>query len=128
MANFPTMAKLRSAADFAARLAELGLELPFDEALEPTGPLAQPLMWSGGVIGNRFCVLPMEGWDGTEDGKPSDLTRRRWGNFGRSGAKLIWGGEAVAVRFDGRASPNELFLHDSTVAALAELREHLVTT
>ena len=40
----------------------------------------------------------MEGWDGTLDGRPSDLTTRRWRHFGISGAKLIWGGEAVAVR------------------------------
>ena len=47
----------------------------------------------------------MEGWDGTADGQPSDLTRRRWQHFGDSGAKLIWGGEAVAVQLDGRANP-----------------------
>ena len=61
-------------------------------------------------VGNRFCILPMEGWDGTRDGKPSELTVRRWQNFGRSGAKLIWGGEAVAVRHDGRANPHQLML------------------
>jgi hypothetical protein len=26
----------------------------------------------------RFAVLPMEGWDGTDDGRPTDLVRRRW--------------------------------------------------
>jgi 2,4-dienoyl-CoA reductase-like NADH-dependent reductase (Old Yellow Enzyme family) len=68
----------------------------------------------------------MEGWDGTEDGRPSDLTRRRWQNFGRSGAKLIWGGEAVAVRHDGRANPNQLLLGDTTLAEIADLREVLL--
>ena len=68
----------------------------------------------------------MEGWDGTEDGKPSDLTRRSWGRFGQSGAKLIWGGEAVAVRHDGRANPNQLVMSPANVASIAELREHLV--
>jgi len=122
------MAKIKSADDLTARLAELGLDLPFDRNVEPAGPLAQPLPWSGGSIGNRFCILPMEGWDGTADGKPSDLTRRRWENFGRSGAKFIWGGEAVAVRFDGRASPNELVISEANVASLADLRQHLVAT
>ena len=66
-------------------------------------------------VGNRFAILPMEGWDGSTDGRPSDLTRRRWRHFGISGAKLIWGGEAVAVRQDGRANPNQLLLtpHDT---------------
>jgi 2,4-dienoyl-CoA reductase-like NADH-dependent reductase (Old Yellow Enzyme family) len=69
----------------------------------------------------------MEGWDGTTDGEPSALTVRRWRNFGRSGAKLIWGGEAVAVCDDGRANPNQLVLVDATKEALADLREALVS-
>src|SRR5262249_15779665 len=35
-------------------------------------------------------------------------TIRRWHNFGLSGAKLLWGGEAFAVRPEGRANPNQL--------------------
>ena len=62
------------------------------------------------TVGNRFTALPMEGWDGTTDGGPTDLVRRRWRRFGRSGAKLIWGGEAVAVEPDGRANPNQLVI------------------
>ena len=80
-------------------------------------PLAQPIDVDGVRVGNRFCILPMEGWDGTRDGEPSDLTRRRWRNFGISGAKLIWGGEAVAVRHDGRANPNQLLMTPRTQPA-----------
>jgi NADPH2 dehydrogenase len=79
-------------------------------------------------VGNRFCILPMEGWDGTAEGEPSELTRRRWANFGRSGAKLIWGGEAVAVREDGRANPHQLLASPRTQKSLAALREHLVAS
>ena len=78
-------------------------------------------------VGNRFCILPMEGWDGTKDGEPTDLTRRRWRNFGISGAKLMWGGEAVAIRHDGRANPNQLMLTPATQASIAGLREELVS-
>ena len=77
-------------------------------------------------MGNRFCVLPMEGWDGTRDGEPSDLTHRRWRNFGISGAKLIWGGEAVAVRRDGRANPHQLMMDAKTQGPIGRLREALV--
>src|SRR5690606_8949351 len=55
---------------------------------------------------------PMEGWDGTDDGRASDLTLRRWTNFGRSGAALAWGGEAFAVQRDGRANERQLYLED----------------
>ncbi len=68
----------------------------------------------------------MEGWDGTADGAPGELTRRRWRRFGESGAKLIWGGEAVAVRHDGRANPNQLLFSAHTQPALASLREDLI--
>src|SRR5207302_1661795 len=69
--------------------------------------------------------LPMEGWDGSTDGRPSDLTRRRWRNFGTSGAKLIWGGEAVSVRPDGRDNPYQMVLSADTLGDIAALREEV---
>ncbi|WP_332913633.1 hypothetical protein [Algoriphagus boritolerans] len=62
-----------------------------------------------------MCILPMEGWDGTTDGRPTELTKRRWQNFALSGAKLLWGCEAVAVRPEGRANPNQLMLNEHTI-------------
>lgn len=128
--TFPRMSSLKTAADFQARLSALQLDLVFDEtvATGPDAPLARPCIRAAGTIGNRFCILPMEGWDGTVDGRPSDLTRRRWRNFGLSGAKLIWGGEAVAVRQDGRANPNQLLLTENTLPQIAQLRQELVAT
>jgi NADPH2 dehydrogenase len=126
--RYQRVASLKTAEDFRAYLAALGVDLPFDESLEigPAAPLAQPYTVKGRTIGNRFCVLPMEGWDGTTDGRPSELTIRRWQRFGLSGAKLIWGGEAVAVRPDGRANPNQLIINELTLGDLAGLRETLV--
>lgn len=128
MTAYRKIAQLRTADQFRDYLTALGIALPFDAAIEagPDSPLAQPIQTPGGSIGNRFCVLPMEGWDGTEDGRPSDLTRRRWQRFGLSGAKLIWGGEAVAVRHDGRANPRQLLISAETVDDLAALRGELV--
>jgi 2,4-dienoyl-CoA reductase-like NADH-dependent reductase (Old Yellow Enzyme family) len=126
--NYRRVASLKTADDFASYLDQLGVELNFDRELQSGGeaPLAQPYRLDGFKIGNRFCILPMEGWDGTEDGSPSELTIRRWKNFGESGAKLIWGGEAVAVRHDGRANPNQLISHDATTRELENLRQTLV--
>jgi NADPH2 dehydrogenase len=128
MTVYRRVAQLKTAEDFRAHLASLGISIPFDEELYdgPEAPLAQPYEIGCMRIGNRFAILPMEGWDGTRDGRPSDLTRRRWRHFGASGAKLIWGGEAVAVRHDGRANPNQLLLNDDTRADLAALRETLI--
>lgn len=106
------------AAAFAARLAEIDPDLGCDPAIEGAGgPLGAPLDLGFATIGNRICVHPMEGWDGTRDGLPSPHTLRRWRRFGESGAKLIWGGEAFAVNPDGRANPNQLCLHPDGDAA-----------
>ena len=128
MTSFPAMATLKTADDFRRHLVAGGIEMPFDDQLEAgrESLLARRWQRSRGTIGNRFCILPMEGWDGTPDGRPSDLTVRRWRNFGLSGAKLIWGGEAVAVRHDGRANPNQLVINEATLGDLASLREVLV--
>ena len=103
---------IKESADFIDYLNSIGAAIPFDKEAKsgPDAPLAKPYVLNGKVVGNRFAILPMEGWDGTNDGKPSDLTRRRWQRFALSGAKLIFGGEAVAVCFDGKSSPNQLML------------------
>ena len=126
--DYTKIKSLQNPAGFRANLEALGLAMPCDDivASGPNAPLAQPLNVDGMTVGNRFAVHPMEGWDGTEDGLPSDHTRRRWRHFGLSGAKLIWGGEAVAVRPDGRANPNQLMLTGATERAIGELREGLV--
>ena len=126
--DYTKIKSLQNPAGFRANLEALGLAMPCDDivASGPNAPLAQPLDVDGMTVGNRFAVHPMEGWDGTEDGLPSDHTRRRWRHFGLSGAKLIWGGEAVAVRPDGRANPNQLMLTGATERAIGELREGLV--
>jgi 2,4-dienoyl-CoA reductase-like NADH-dependent reductase (Old Yellow Enzyme family) len=126
--TYTRVATLRTPDAFRAHLTREGIDLPLDDALDPpsASPLAWPLDADGVRVGNRFCVLPMEGWDGTLDGRPSELTERRWRHFGASGAKLIWGGEAAAVRHDGRANPHQLMITAGTVGAMAALRESLV--
>jgi 2,4-dienoyl-CoA reductase-like NADH-dependent reductase (Old Yellow Enzyme family) len=127
---WPRVSSFKSPDEFRARLHELNLNLPVDDdvASGPGSPLCAPLQSLCGAIGNRWCILPMEGWDGTTDGRPTELTRRRWMNFGLSGAKLIWGGEAVAVRPDGRANPNQLLINEQTLPDLVALRELLEAT
>ena len=130
MSEWPRVATLKTADAFRHHLVEAGITIGFDERLEsgPDSPLGRAIDVDSVRVGNRFCILPMEGWDGTADGRPSDLTTRRWRNFGLSGAKLIWGGEAVAVRPEARANPNQLVIDDRTQGSLAALREELVRT
>lgn len=126
--QFLHIGSVRDAAVFKRYLHEQQIEIPCDEEMVAgnDSPLAVPLDFNGRTIGNRFAIHPMEGWDGTLDGRPSELTTRRWQNFGRSGAKLIWGGEAVAVLHEGRANPNQLLINEQTYDDLARLRESLI--
>ena len=127
--SYPRISSFKTAGELSTYLAEAGIDLKLDDRLQvgADAPLARPYRLANGfTIGNRFCVLPMEGWDGTADGHPSELTFRRWRRFGTSGAKLIWGGEAAAVRHDGRANPNQLLVSEKTLRDLAALREGLI--
>jgi len=126
--DFAKIKSLQTTGGFRDNLARLGLAMPCDDvvAAGPQSPLGASLQAGPFTIGNRFAIQPMEGWDGEADGRPSDNTIRRWRNFGLSGAKLIWGGEAVAVRHDGRANPNQLVMTAGNQAGIAALRETLV--
>ncbi len=118
---------LKTAAEFRRAAVSLGIELPCDDEIVSgsASPLLRPISHvriNGKRLGNRYAVQPMEGWDGTPAGGITDDVRRRWRRFGESGAKLICGGEAMAVRADGRANPNQLVIAEETKADLAELR------
>ena len=128
---YPQLNRFKTLSEFKARLETLQIELPLDEQILSAAegsPLARPIELFGKTAGNRWCIHPMEGWDGTAEGKPTAHTRHRWGSFGRSGAKLIYGCEAVAVRHDGRANPHQLLLRREHAKDFAELLESLRKT
>ncbi len=119
--RYPGPGRFKSLAEFAAHAAAVAPELKADETLlGAAGPFGRPLRVLGRALGNRFACHPMEGWDATQHGGPSELTLRRWRRFGESGAALIWGGEAYAVRRDGRANPRQLF-HNSARDGIGDL-------
>lgn len=124
--------KLKTLEALRAHMADLDIDIPISEAVDPAGRLADSVTIvdrSAGVLEspNRFAVLPMEGWDATEDGRPTELVNRRWDRFAASGCGLVWG-EATAVRPDGRANPNQLRLGADTVDDVAALRQRLDST
>jgi len=126
--KYRRIAQLRTLEDFQTYAQQVGANIPLDASMQigENAPLARPYRYKDRVFKNRFSVLPMEGWDGTTDGHPTDLTRRRWQHFGRSGAQLIWGGEAVAVRHDGRANSRQLVINETTLEDIAGLRNLLI--
>jgi NADPH2 dehydrogenase len=123
---YPRVARFRTAAELRSQLQALAAPIPLDD--EPLSaaagsPLAAPLPLGGRTVGNRWCIHPMEGWDASADGRPTEILLRRWRRFGESGAKLIWGGEAVAVVPEGRANPHQLCAPACGRAGFAALLE-----
>jgi NADPH2 dehydrogenase len=107
----------RSLDELRADIDGRGLEIDLADSVDL---LLQPLRIGPLTAGNRLVVHPMEGCDATLDGRPGELTFRRWERFGAGGAKLIWG-EATAVVPEGRANPRQLLLSPQTAPDLERL-------
>jgi NADPH2 dehydrogenase len=122
------MTSLKSVDDFRQHVQGLGIQLPLADAVTSgaSSPFLKPIRWGDRLVGNRIAIHPMEGWDGTTTGGSTEPMIRRWTRFGESGAKLIWGGEAMAVRADGRANPNQLIINKINQSDIAGLREVLI--
>lgn len=109
--------KYHSEADLLAENARLGIDLRFSDDLSP---LFRPVQIGARRVGNSLCIQPMEGCDGTPDGKPDELTFRRYRRFGGGGAKLVWG-EAAAVVEEGRATPRQIWVCEKNLAEFARI-------
>ena len=71
--NYKQLNLLKSNEEFLGVLKELDIDIPFDQEIitGDQNPLAQPVTLSNGfTVGNRFCVHPMEGWDGQRMATP----------------------------------------------------------
>ena len=72
------------------------------------------------TVANRLVCQAMEGCDGTPDGKPGELTARRYRRFAKGGAGMIWF-EATAVMQEGRANPRQLYITPENVDAFRKI-------
>lgn len=87
--------------------------------------LARKVQAGSFTLGNSLAIHPMEGCDATIDGRPDELTWRRYGRFAAGGVKLIWF-EATAVCLEGRANPRQLWLNPATRDDFARLLEMIL--
>jgi len=104
-------------ADLEAKIASLGLDIRLDTDLEP---LSRRIRIGALETPNSLAIHPLEGRDSTPDGRPGELTLRRYQRFAEGGAGLIWF-EATAVVPEGRASPRQLLLNKENLSAFKEL-------
>ncbi|MDX2178029.1 MAG: hypothetical protein SFV18_00460 [Bryobacteraceae bacterium] len=118
--TYKTLNELRRAAD------ELAPSVHFvDDRDRVRAALARPVNVGAIRVGNSTAIHPMEGCDSTLDGRPDELTIRRYERFARGGAKLIWF-EATAVREDGRANSRQLWITRDNVGDYAALYANML--
>lgn len=86
--------------------------------------LGQSLQLGSKTAPNRLACQAMEGCDGTADGAPGELTRRRYQRLAKGGAGIIWF-EATACCEEGRANPRQLWLREDNVEAFRALVEEI---
>ncbi len=130
MANtYRKVTEFKTVEEFSSYLKSENIDIPLAPSVPADGSsaLARSIRCYGRTIGNRWAILPMEGWDCMADGTPSEFTHRRWLNFAVSGAKLLYGTEAAAVMHSGRSNPRQLLVAEHTAEALrsicAEMRQ-----
>ncbi len=111
--------RFRSLEALQEKADELGVTLPIETDLSP---LARSVDIGSTATPNALGIHPMEGCDGTTNGKPDELTRRRYDRFARGGAGLLWF-EATAVLQEGRANPRQLLLVEENADAFRRLRQ-----
>lgn len=97
--------------EFFSQKNELNVNLPYSEDISV---LNNNYKIGNKVIPNRLACQAMEGCDGTADGSPDELTKRRYKRFAHGGAGIIWF-EATAVLEEGRANPRQLYITESNI-------------
>ena len=102
----------------------LKTNLPYAESTEV---LKAEYNLGGKVIKNRLACQAMEGCDGTADGRPDTLTKRRYERFAKGGAGIIWF-EATAVLEEGRANPRQLYITPDTLDSFKKQVEDIKET
>ena len=111
--------KMKDVDQFLATMSAAGIPFPVERDMSILG---EPVRLGGRTIPNRICLQPLEGFDGTREGAPSDLIFRRYKRYARGGAGLIWY-ESITVADDGRCNPLQMIIKKSTIKEIKSLVE-----
>lgn len=109
---------LPSLGEFVRVSKEHGLEFPVSTDMQVLG---EPIsLASGKIIPNAIGIPPLEGFDGTREGTPTEAVFRRYKRYASGGAGLIWY-EATAVSPDGRGNPYQMMMTRETMPEIKRL-------
>jgi len=90
--------------EFKYKVDEIGIDIPLSENVNI---LSEPIEKQS--ISNRIAIQPMEGCDSTFDGKPGELTVRRYRRYAASGVGVLWF-EGTSIVESGRSNTRQLLL------------------
>ena len=110
-----------SVEQFKEQNAELKTDLPISD---DNSVLCQKVKIGNLELSNRLVCQAMEGCDGTADGRPDELTVRRYERLSKGGAGLIWF-EATAVCNEGRANPRQLYINEKNLDDFKKIVENI---
>ncbi|MCK5850541.1 MAG: FAD-dependent oxidoreductase [Kiritimatiellae bacterium] len=110
---------MKNLGELKSTLKAMDLSLPIDKDLSILG---DTITVAGKSVPNRFAVQPMEGFDSTPNGAPSELSHRRYQRYAKGGFGLIWF-EATAVMGEARSNPGQLWIHGDNVSEFRKLVE-----
>jgi len=113
--------RFKSPDELRAKIAALGLDLPLAEKVDVLGT---PVRFGALTLPNRMAVQPMEGCDCDGQGRPGELTYRKYERFAAGGAGMLWL-EACAVAPEGRANPRQLWINRVSLEGHKELVERI---
>ncbi len=109
--------------DLLAMEETAGVKLPYTADVSL---LSAPLSIGSKKAANRIVYQAMEGCDSTGEGKPDELSKRRYRRFAAGGTGIIWY-EATAVMPEGRANPRQSYINKENLDAfrreVAEIKE-----
>lgn len=103
--------KYKSLDDIIQAFKALELDIPFSQNTES---LKQPISIQNLILPNRLAIQPMEGYDASDNGAPSDLSERRYMRYANSGVGLIWF-ESTAISLEGKSNKNQLLLTEKNL-------------
>lgn len=109
--------QMKTTEQFSKEMNSAGFNYPVSDNLSI---LAKPIKLGNKIIPNRLAIQPLEGFDGTSEGAPSDLVFRRYDRYARGGAGLIWY-ESITVSDNGRCNPLQMVIKESTIKEIKRL-------
>ena len=113
--------RFKSAEDLLNKADKLGINLPWQESLDP---LFVPIQIKDKEIPNRMVVHPMEGFDANPDGSPGELAFRRYKRYAEGGSGMIWF-EATAIKEEGKSNPRQLTINKHSLPGFQQLIEDI---